>query len=347
MSNPNKTCFFPEPHESRRFGFGSSFVANNKYLAVGHTGLNKVIIYTLDDSGKWSRTREIFPPVDLALDIEGSIFGNALELDGDFLTISARIKNPVVYKDGLSSSSVSNYSYLRYLINLKTETDLKPIDLLVQKEPESNLVRFNLLRQGKIEQFILPDMSEEHFDYFHSVNSGYESNVALHQNLLLVGCSSYDQETGIAKGGALMFNLDRPQEEPLKLAIENTALGGTVAISQQFAAVGLNGFRWYFPQGNAYDNSHKTLIKNLNNGSTSVIDSFGELSLSNNVLVTMRPCNPEQELAGRLEIFRLDEDATPHFITERTDVVRAKVQNGFLITLKTYYYVELCIEPLP
>ena len=275
------------------------------------------------------------------------LFGSGLELDGDTLTISARIKDPVVSKDGFSSSSASNYSYLRYLINLKTDTEVKPIDLLVQREPESNLVRFNLLRQGKIEQFILSNLSEEHFGYFRGVNSGYESNVAQYQNLLLVGCSSCDRETGIAEGGALVFDLDRLLAEPLKLAIEDTALGGAVAISKQFAAVGLNGFRWYFPQGNAYDNSHKTLITNLNNGSTSVIDSFGELSLSDNVLVIMRPCNPEQELAGLLKIFRLDEDATTQFITERTDVVRAKVQNGFLITLKTYYYVELCIEPLP
>ena len=57
-----------------------------------------------------------------------------------------------------------------YLIDLKTDTEVKPIDLLLQREPESNLVRFNLLREGKIEQFVLFNMGEENFG----------SKVALH-----------------------------------------------------------------------------------------------------------------------------------------------------------------------
>ena len=335
MRNLNKTCFFPEPHERHCYGFGSDFVANEKYIAVGHTGLNKVIIYTPDDSGKWSRSREILPPVDLALDRESSIFGNGLEIDGDMLTISARIRNSDVHKESLFAYKAVNtpatYSSKRYLINLKTKTEVKPIDLLVQKEPESNLIRFNLLRKGKIEQFVLPDMGELYFG----------SNVALHQNLLLVGYLSQDKT-----GGAWLFDLDRPKAESQRLTIEDTAIGGTVAISQQFAVVGVNGFRWYFPPGNPCDKSYMTLIRNLNNGSTKVIDSFGELSLSDNILAVMRPCHPERELAGLLEVFRLDENTTPHLI-RRTNVAKAKVQNGFLITLKTYYCTELCIEPLP
>ena len=339
MSNPNRTCFLPEPGDSNFLG--SSVAVNNKYLAVGDTGANKVIIYTPDDSGQWNRDREIRSPVNVAFNGRDSIFGNSLELDEDILTISARIRNPDVSRDGLSPTQAANtpptYSHRRYLINLKTDTEIKPIDLLVQREPESNLVRFNLLRQGKIEQFILPDMGAKHLG---SNESFYSSMVALHESLLLVGYSSPDKT-----GGAWLFDLDRPQVEPVKLAVEDTALGDTVAISQQFAAVGVNGFRWYFPQGNPFDKSYMTLIQNLNNGSTKVIDSFGELSLSGNILAVMRPCNREQELAGLLEVFRLDEDITPHLI-RRTNVAKAKVQNGFLITLKTYYRVRLCIEPL-
>ena len=185
-------------------------------------------------------------------------------------------------------------------------------------------------------------MNEENFGCYHGASSVYGSNVALDRNLLLVGYSSSLDNTG----GAWLFDLERPQARSQKLAIEDTALGGTVAISQQFAAVGYEGFRWYFPQGNPFDKSYMTLIQNLNNGSTKIIQSFGKLSLSSDILAVMRPCNREEELAGLLEVFRLDEDITPHLI-RRTNVAKAKVQNGFLITLKTYYCTELCIEPLP
>ncbi|MGL5872136.1 MAG: hypothetical protein ACRC2R_07165 [Xenococcaceae cyanobacterium] len=339
MSNPNRIYFLPKPGDTN--SFGSSVVVNDKYLAIGDPRAKKVIIYTPDDSGKWSRTREIRPPVNVAFDGIDSIFGSSLDLDEDILTISARIRNPDVSRDGLSPTQAARtpptYSHRRYLINLKIDIELQPIDLLVQREPESNLVRFNLLRQGKIEQFVLPDMGAKHLG---SNESSYSSMVALHESLLLVGYYSVDNT-----GGAWLFDLDRPQVEPLKLAIEDTALGSTVAISQQFAAVGSNGHNWYFPQGGIRDRSHKTPIRNLKNGSTTVIDSFGELSFSGDILAIMRPCNPQEEIAGLLEVFRIDEDTKPHLI-RRTNVAKAKVQNGFLITLKTYYRVRLCIEPL-
>lgn len=331
MSNSNKICFFPEPNDNR---FGSDFVINNQYLAVGDIGANKVIIYTLDDSGKWSRTREIRPPIDLdlAFDRVGSIFGNGLELDGDVLTISARIRNPELHRDSLSSSQQAimrfTYSYRRYLINLKTETELQPIDLMVQREPESNLVRFNLLRQGKIEQFVLPDMGEEHFGSSHGANSIYGSNVAVHENLLLVGCSSYYRETNIETGGAWLFNLAQPEAEPLKVAAGDVAMGSAAAISQKFAAVGFNGVTWYFSRTLERKSTH-TIIRNLNNGSTTVINSFGALSLSDNILAVMRPGRDCGEVVFPiLEVFRIDEDTTPHLIIRRKNVTRAKVQNA-------------------
>lgn len=351
MSNPNRICFFPEPGDNY---FGSDFVINNKYLALGDIGARKVIIYTPDDFGKWSRTREIIPPVDLDLALDrvgmGSIFGNGLELDGDVLTVSARIRNPDLPRDGLSSSQATNapptYSYRRYLINLKTDTELQPIDLMVEREPESNLVRFNLLRQGKIEQFVLPDMGEDSFGYYHGASSVYGSNVAVHENLLLVGCSSYHQETGTETGGAWLFNLAQPEAEPLKVAAGDAAMGSTVALSQQFASVGFYGVTWRFSQTLERKSTH-TIIRNLNDDSTTVINSFGELSLSGNILAVMRPGRGCGEVVYPiLEVFRIDEDTTPHLIIRRKNASRAKVQNGFLI-FRHYNGSRVCIEPLP
>ncbi|ELS03105.1 hypothetical protein Xen7305DRAFT_00028250 [Xenococcus sp. PCC 7305] len=63
----------------------------------------------------------------------------------------------------------------------------------------------------------------------------------------------------------------------------------------------------------------------------------------------MRPGSPDGEQRPLLEVFRLDENTTPHLILRRTNVSRAKVQNKFLILVKylhDFNYSQICIEPL-
>ena len=340
MSNPNQFCIEPEPDAT--WTFGGNVGINDKYLVFTDSLRSKVAVYTLDAFGKWQKTREILPPADLDLSNNRSVFGNGLELDGDTLTISARTRNPDLLKEGLSRAGRNKISpkdfYWRYMTNLKTETPLKQIDLLVEPEPESNRVRFNLLRHGKIEQFILPNMGEK---IFGGIKSAYSSMIALNENLLLVGYSSpYD-----SSGGAWLFNLAQPQVEPIKIARKNAALGSTVAVSQKFAVVGFHGVTWRAPRGNPQIIG--TLIKSLENVLTTSIDSFGEVSLSDNVLAVMRPGSPEDNPPPLLEVFRLDENAEAHLITRRTNVSRGRVQNGFLITSQFYDSNQVCIEPLP
>jgi len=183
--------------------------------------------------------------------------------------------------------------------------------------------------------------------------ASFGSDIALHNNLLLVGSPSYTEP-----GGAWLFDLKRLEEKPTKIVPENidfatVNFGQTVAISEQFAAVGHGGRLWAYP---AYPNTGdpltftKTLIRNLRNGSTKVIDSFGELSLSGNILAVMRPGSFYHEQKPLLEVFRLDENATPHLITKRTNVSSAWVQNGFLVFVKHLSdtkFFQVCIKPLP
>jgi len=328
MSNPKQFCYV---------------AINDKYLVFTDSLRNKVTVYTPDDSGKWQKTKEILPPADLDLSLgnHGSAFGTGLELDGDVLTISARTKNPEWLREGLSQAQrkeIPQSLNWRYITNLETQIPLKQIDLLVEPESESNRVRFNLLRQGKIEQFILPNMSEERFG---SNSFVYGQKVALDRDLLLVGYSSpYD-----SSGGAWLFNLAQPQVEPIKITRKNAALGSTVAVSQKFAVIGFHGVTWRAPRGNP--EIIGTLIKNLDNSSTTSINSFGEVSLSDNILAVMRPGSPEDNPPPLLKVFRLDEDTKAHLITRRTNVGRGRVQNGFLITSQFYDSNKVCIEPLP
>jgi len=337
MSNPKQFCI--EADADATGTFGRSIAINDRYLAISDGMRNKVNLYTPDDSGQWQKTREILPPADLALGPWYSApFGRDLELDGDILTISAKTMNPEWYKKGRSQSQeegIAESLYWRYLTNLKTETPLEPIDLLVESEPESNRVRFNLLRQGKIEQFILPNMGKIVFGSY-----GIYKMVALDENLLLVGYFSEDDT-----GGAYLFDLARPEAEPIELSIEDTALGSTIAISQQFAVVGFDaGINWWFAEGPPA-RSFMTLIRNLENGATNVIKSFGKVSLSGNILAVLHPSLDNRYLSF-IEVFSLDENAQAHLITKRT-VSKGEVQNGFLFTKKYDDSHRICIEPLP
>lgn len=342
MSNLNRVCLTPEPGDSNFFG--NSVAINENYLVVGDLGANKVVIYTLDNYGQWSRAREIVPPADLAFDREGFMFGGGLELDGDVLTISARIKNVNSSKTNFSSSTVadilSQYSYKRYLINLKTDTEIHPIELLMQREPESNLIRFNLLHEGKIKQFVVPD-PDIGINNLGSKEISPISKVGLHKNLLLVGYSSHGRT-----GGAFLFDLEQLETEPLKLTAKEATLGDNVAISEQFAVVGYHGIRWYFPDPDTIKRPFKTLIKNLNNGLVSVVQTFGVLSLSGNILAVMRPGNREEELGNPLQVFRIDQNNNLHLIMKQENLYQAKVENGFLVTIEAYEDVKLCVTPL-
>ena len=335
MSNPKRFCIEPDADASRTFG--QNIAINDKYLVFTDSLRNKVTVYTPDDSGEWEKAKEISPPADLDLGKKySSAFGTGIELDGDRLAISARTTNPEWLKASQSQRGIGiipRYLYWRYLTNLKIGTLLEPIDLLV--EPESDKVHFNLLRKGKIEQFILPKMGKR---VLGSNSEVFDRMLALDENLLLVGYLS-EEDTG----GSYLFDLARPEAEPIELSVEDTALGGTIAVSQQFAVVGFDGIYWQFTSGSR-SRSFMTLIRNLENGATNVIKSFGRVSLSGNILAVMHPYHYEAPTVF-LELYRLDKNAHAHLITKRK-VYRGEVQNGFLFTQEDHDSYRVCIEPL-
>jgi hypothetical protein len=340
MSNSNEFCITVEPGDSDLFGI--SVAINDKYLAVGDPIANRVIIYTLDIYGQWIRTKQILPPanfIDFALGEHSPRFGDKLELDGDVLIIEASIMLTITSEENFLprvKDFVAAYSPKRYLIRLDTETKITEIELLIKKTIDS--VELNLLKKGVIEQAVIPNYSEERFGY----------SIALHQNLLLIGSPS-----NLEEGKAWLFDLDRLESKPLKLATKDIDLGETVAISKYFAVVSSKSRLQFQP---AFPNKQrKTLIRNLKNSSTTIINSYGELSLSENILAVMRSGSYKGSSNSHLEIFRLDENTVPQLMIERNDVSKAWVQNGFLVTVKhphdfsipnRHAYSSICIEAI-
>ncbi|MBE9171335.1 hypothetical protein IQ238_28860 [Pleurocapsales cyanobacterium LEGE 06147] len=322
------TCITPEP-EDNYDSFGCSIAINNKYLAIGDYLANRVVIYTRDNYGQWSRSKIVVPPKDALPERVGYGFGygDRLQLDGDFLIISASVAEDIRNVTNLEGfQRITNsgcYFDERYLINLDSETEVKPIGLPIEKN--AGLVTFNLFSEGKIRKVILPDRGER----------GFGSSFAHHKNLLLVGSPHYREEIG-----AWLYDLDRLDREPEKLAPFNVYHGMTVALNEDFAVVGDIG-----DSGGAYrtfpddiQNRPKwTLIKAIKSGFTTTIPKIGKLSLSGNILAIMNPSFIDFGSGGFLHVYRLNKNQESDLILVRGYVANSFVQNGFLVTLSDNY----------
>ena len=339
MSNSNRICLPSEPGYSAYFGF--SVAINDKYLAVGDFNANRVSIYTRDNSHQWTRTKYILPPTNSVPCRVGRGFGRNLKLDDDSLLISDEVilisPETEQYIEGVVESEEFQFVDSapvfagRYLAKLSSEAEPQRLKFYPNTAPGSS--EFRMLSEGKVKRIVLPDNGEEEFGY----------SVALHKNLFIVG--SPDSDTG---GGAWLYELDKPEKKPLKLVHPNTYMGTTVAISEQFAAVGDRG--GFVGFSHVTDLPKKTLIRAIDSGVTSVIDEVGILSLSKDILAVMRPELPDNVRPEVLKVFHLNNNATPNLILwrEHEHIIDAFVQNGFLVTVENTYCsgIKVCIESI-
>ena len=333
MSNQNRICLPSEPGYSAYFGF--SVAINERYLAVGDFNANRVSIYTCDDSNQWTKSRYILPPTNSVPHRVGRGFGQNLKLDDDILLIGAATRQSTTDVVNLEEFQFVDESLAtfvgQYLAKLSSKAEIQTLDFSLDTEP--GFAKFTILSEGKVKQIVLPDNGEEEFSY----------STAHYQNLFLVG--SPNKDTG---GGAWLFELDKPEKKPLKISLPNTYLGTTVAVSEEFIAVGFNAD--YLDAERNQNLLVKTLIRSVDSGATSVIDEVGILSLSRNILAIMRPELRSRGLPALLKVFHLDRDATPNLILcrEHEYLIDASVQNGFLVTVEGNYSsgINVCLESI-
>jgi hypothetical protein len=304
MPTSNIVCITPEP-EDNYDSFGYPVAINNKYLAIGDYLANRVVIYSRENSGQWNRSKIVLPPKDSTSERIGYGFSDKLQLDGDFLVVNSSVE--------------------RYSIKLDSETEVKPIALPSEKSVGS--VTFNLFSFGKIRQVNLPDKGEE----------GFGTCFTYCNNLLLVGSPSRTNKTG-----AWLYDLDRLDCQPEKLAIPNVYIGETVALNDEFAVVGDAAYSGgpYRPLPQNISNRPKsTLIKAIESGLTTTIQRTGKLSLSGDILGLMYPSSTHFVEGGVVELYRLNKTSGYRHILTRANIANALVQNGFLVT--TYDNYEL------
>lgn len=144
--------------------------------------------------------------------------------------------------------------------------------------------------------------------------------------------------------GVWLFNLDRLNDLPLFLSVSNAYIGGSLAISNQFAAVS-SGSRASPDMLN--EKSKKTLIRNIRNGYTTVIDRDGHLSLYGSILVRSTFYAANWDAYSLLEVFKISDKSVPRLINKRENVDFSQLQNGFLVTVsRTKTINKLCTEQL-
>ena len=340
MSNSNQICFLPKPGDSH--SFASSVAINDKYLVVGDPGANRIVVYQKNAQDRWYREREIYPPENSVPYQAGNGFGRNLRLDKNTLLADTSSIEPI--QKNLPITAVPG-SRGQYFVRLDREDEPLPLEF-PNNEKERGFIQFYILSEDRLKTVTLADNNEELF----STSLTKDRNFAVHENLLLVGSPS--NYTFKQDGKGWLYNLQALDSGGIELACSNAFIGDTVALSEQFAVVGNKKTRRFLRDRVS---SPKTLIKSLKNDSIVVIDNWGSLALDKNILTVMLPSSRSHfRSVALLQVFRLNEDATPHLIQERKYsrgrekyLTRALVQNGWLISvyrINRTNSIELCLS---
>lgn len=348
---------FPSP-----FKFGTAMSMNDTYLAIGDPVKNRVYIYSRNSLSKWQLSKEISPPENSIPDKIGSGFGSKLFFDGNTLFVVASIhkeKNKVNNPEYFQYTRDENlYFNAVYKIDVERNNQVQRIDKFENKPvvgnsivADKNQIIFVTNKSGKFSKInIMYSNGKVHQisrkrgifrrDFFRFVN------VRIKNNLLLV--SSFNRASKGKK--VFLFDLNSLEKKPKIFYIPGYRAGSTLAISNQFIVVGESRIdartqEYGIPQ---------TFIISINNGSTTAIDGYGKLSLDKNILTRIKPrtyggfTDPDSNL---LEVFRIDDNATPHLIKKHKIVLHALVKNNLLTTVqetleKKVYTPKICIQPV-
>jgi hypothetical protein len=328
----------PLPGEGDTRRFGLFLAANEKFLAVGDTGANRVIVYCRSPQQEWVRFRAISVPIDpLTVNIKKGYTVYKLALTEDTLIIGTTTSGVVqeqkqqqqLYLESSSNAWPIYWIGAVYQISLTSDSLLERID----RPKNGELAGFYIAAHGNNTAFGVAtrDNSGESSGYITVISNGHRYNFtdigdsiwykpfALYDNSLVVDSTIHRQQGRIS-----IFNLAVPDSPPQ--IIEVPALISKIALTEKFIVIA--------EQTSArqpYRNS-KTIVLSTTDFSITVLDCIGDVSACGNRLVCSYSSTPDGEVGGMLRLFDLSHVPPELIYAGNIDVTSIVLTKDLLVT---------------
>ncbi len=325
-----ETCLDKQIRDSYRVG--ESLTANQKYLAVGDPGANRVIIYQRTAAQRWIKIRTILPPKNSLIDKVGSGFGYSLALTEGTLVIGAYAskQNPqdqekMFYPFQPSGYNGVAYTGAVYSTSIGSDTPLQRIDRSLAKElsgfsvvADAGKIAFGVLgynNQGQLSKYTILLSGNNR----RTINVGGE--IALHKNRLVVGGSISKQQGHIS-----VFNLRNPDLAPEIIRVPLQGISA-IELTDKFLIV---SEQKYLISTSRETSEAKILVFDLLNRSSNLFAGPGSISAYENSLVSSHPTTDDTEIQGRISLFDLSVTPPKILSTNRMNITQSFLTKNFL-----------------
>jgi hypothetical protein len=366
IRSSSAVCLDQQAGDTHRFG--DSLAASEKYLAIGDTQANRVVVYRHTASRKWERFRIIALPPNPPVSDPSANFGYnityKLAIAGDTLVIGKVISKmrpmgaekllypyqPPVQAGTMVYSTQRNiagmaYTGAVYRTSISVNSSLERID-----QPKDNeLAGFAVAVEGtKIAFAVVTYNDQNQFGGYTSIVGGKSrrklassGEISIHNNLLVVGSNIGNQQGRIS-----IFNLANDNQSPKTVEIPSSV--AEIALTEKFVIVSEQLYFNQFPQVNpSLSVNPKTLIINISNLSITPINGPGRISATGKRLVRAYPSTPDGSVRGKMELFDLDTIPPKLLITNSDHVLRSIISKDYLFIAKSHNSnVIICITDL-
>jgi hypothetical protein len=336
----------PQPEDGDTSSFGLSLAANEKYLAVGDTKANRIIVYRHDSQKLWVRFRTVSLPTNpLATNFRKSCTTFKLALTENTLiigtTTSGEIQEPN-QQFYLDTSIVWPIYWIGavYQIPLTSGNSLERLDSPKNGElagfyiaAHNNNIAFGIATYdifGKSSDYITVISNGQRHTFTHSGDFSLYNPFALYENSLVVGSTICQQ------GRISIFNLAAPNSSPQ-----------IVEVPTQIARIALtNEFIIIAEQLNArgFHLNSKTTVLNAADFSITVLDTIGNISAYGSRLVCSHPTTPDKEVGGKLKLFDISRAPPELIYTSNIDIIHSILTRDLLfILIHNGFNFRICV----